>query len=69
MTDRKRANVYFDPKLYEKAKQKAEEMGLTFSSFIGLCVYEFLKQDSVLKLADIYEKMVAEMKSETAMEK
>jgi len=58
MTERKRANIYLEADIYDKAREKAKKMGLSFSAFVNLCVYEFLKQDSVVALADVYSKLL-----------
>ena len=40
--DRFRANVYLDPEVRRRAKELADRMGLSFSAFVNVVLYEFL---------------------------
>lgn len=51
--DRFRANVYLDPEVRARAKELADRMGLSFSAFVNIALYEYLKQSSVMELSDI----------------
>ena len=62
MIGRVRVNVYLDSEVRDKALAKAKKMGLTFSGFVNLAWYEYIKQDSVVQLVDMY-KMISEAKS------
>jgi len=51
--DRSRANVYFDPEVRRRAKELADRMGLSFSAFVNMAVYEYLKQSAVIQLSGV----------------
>jgi len=53
--ERYRANVYFDPEVRRRAKELADRMGLSFSAFVNMAVFEYLKQCSVMELSDIFK--------------
>jgi len=63
MVDKVRVNVYLDKEVRSKALEKARKMGLNFSAFVNLALYEFIKQDSVIQLVDLYKKLLSEAKS------
>ena len=63
--ERYRANVYFDPEVRRRAKELADRMGLSFSAFVNMAVFEYLKQCSVMELSDIFKRfLVREILSE-----
>lgn len=45
MVDKVRVNVYLDSEIKDKAMEKARKMGLNFSAFVSLALYEFIKKD------------------------
>jgi len=51
--ERSRANVYFDPEVRRRAKELADRMGLSFSAFVNMAVYEYLKQSAVIQLSGV----------------
>ena len=51
--DRFRANVYLDAEVRRRAKELADRMGLTFSAFVNIALYEYLKQCSWMELGSI----------------
>jgi len=54
-----RVNVYLDLDVRKRALEQAKRMGLTFSAFVNLALYEFIKQDSVIQLVDVYKLMLS----------
>lgn len=56
--ERYRANVYFDPEVRRRAKELADRMGLSFSAFVNMAVFEYLKQCSVMELSDIFKRVL-----------
>jgi hypothetical protein len=58
MGDRYRANVYFEADVRRRAKEIADRMGLSFSGFVNMAVYEYLKQCSVLELSDVFKRVL-----------
>ncbi len=56
--ERYRANVYFDPEVRSRAKELADRMGLSFSAFVNMAVFEYLKQCSVMELSDIFKRVL-----------
>jgi post-segregation antitoxin (ccd killing protein) len=58
-----RVNVYLDLDIRKRSVEQAKKMGLTFSAFVNLALYEFIKQDSVIQLADMYKRMLSEAQS------
>jgi len=56
--ERYRANVYFDPDVRRRAKELADRMGLSFSAFVNMAVFEYLKQCSILELSDAFKRML-----------
>ena len=65
-SDRERMNVYISTDLKNKIANKADELGITMSAFIAICVNEYLKQDSVVDLAAMYKELqkALELKNE-----
>jgi len=63
MVDKVRVNVYLDKEVRSKALDKAQKMGLNFSAMVNLALYEFIKQDSVIQLVDLYKVLLSEVKS------
>jgi len=53
-----RANVYLDPEVRRRAKELADRMGLSFSAFVNIALYEYLKQSSVIELGDILKHVL-----------
>ena len=51
MVDKVRANVYLDAEVRRRAKELADRMGLSFSAFVNIALYEYLKQSSVIELS------------------
>jgi len=51
---RERINVYVSPEVKAKVVQKADEMGISLSAFGAVAINEYLKQDSVIDLADMF---------------
>lgn len=60
MAERYRANVYFEPDTRRRAKEMADRMGLSFSAFVNMAVFEYLKQASVVELSDILKRVLDE---------
>lgn len=56
--ERYRANVYFDPEVRRRAKELADRMGLSFSAFVNMAVFEYLKQCSVMELSDVFKRVL-----------
>jgi len=56
--ERYRANVYFDPEVRRRAKDLADRMGLSFSAFVNIAVFEYLKQCSVMELSNIFKRLL-----------
>lgn len=63
MADKVRVNVYLDKEVRGKALEKARRMGINFSAFVNLSLYEFIIQDSVVQLVDLYKEMLSGAKS------
>jgi antitoxin component of RelBE/YafQ-DinJ toxin-antitoxin module len=57
MGDRVRVHVSLDREVRGKALEQARKMGLSFSGFVNVALYEFIKQDSVVQLVDVYKKL------------
>lgn len=57
MGDRLRVHVYLDKDVRIKALEQARKMGLSFSGFVNVALYEFIKQDSVVQLVDVYKRL------------
>ena len=53
-----RANVYLDPEVRRRAKELADRMGLSFSAFVNIALYEYLKQCSVMELGSILKSVL-----------
>lgn len=49
MDDKVRVNVYINEELRKKAVEMARKMGLNFSAFVSLALYEFLKDSACQK--------------------
>lgn len=49
MVDKVRINIYLDAELRNKAMEKARKMGLNFSAFVSLALYEYIFKDSARK--------------------
>lgn len=56
--DRFRANVYFDPEVRRRAKELADRMGLSFSAFVNMAVFEYLKQCSVIHMSEVLRRVL-----------
>jgi len=56
--ERFRANVYLDPEVRRRAKELADRMGLSFSAFVNIALYEYLKQCSVMELGSILKSVL-----------
>jgi len=56
--ERFRANVYFDPEVRRIAKKLADRMGLSFSAFVNIAVFEYLKQCTVMELSDMFKRLL-----------
>lgn len=55
MADKVRVHVYMDKEVRSKALEKSRKMGISFSAYVSLALYEFIKkQDTVIRLADLY---------------
>ena len=59
--ERFRANVYLDPEVRRRAKELADRMGLSFSEFVNMVLYEYLKRSSLRQLMDWEIKAVKEV--------
>lgn len=49
MVDKVRVNVYLDDEIRRKAMEKARKMGLNFSAFVSLALYEYIFKDLARK--------------------
>lgn len=58
MADKVRVNVYLDKEVRSKALDRSRKIGLNFSAFVNLALYEFIKQDSVVQLVDLYKQLL-----------
>jgi hypothetical protein len=56
--ERFRANVYIDREVRDRAKELADRMGLSFSAFVNIALYEYLKQSSVIHMSDILRRVL-----------
>ena len=56
--ERYRANVYFDIEVRRRAKELADRMGLSFSAFVNMAVFEYLKQCSVMELSEVFKRVL-----------
>lgn len=56
--DRFRANVYFDPEVRRRAKELADRMGLSFSAFVNMAVFEYLKQSAVIHMSEVLRRVL-----------
>lgn len=58
MTDDKvRINISMPRELKERMEKRAKELGLNMQSFVVVAINEYMKQDSVVEMADIFKKM------------
>ena len=58
MVDKVRVNVYLDAEVRSRAKELAGRMGLSFSAFVNIALYEYLKQSSVIELSNILKSVL-----------
>lgn len=63
MVEKVRVNVYLDKEVRSKALEKSRKMGISFSAFVNLSLYELIIQDSVVQLVDLYKKLLSEAES------
>lgn len=63
MAEKVRVNVYLDKEVRAKALEKSRKMGFSFSAFVNLALYEYIKQDSVIQMVDLYRVLISEAKS------
>lgn len=58
MTDDKvRINVSMPRELKERLEKRAKELGLNMQSFVVVAINEYMKQDSVVEMTEIFKKM------------
>lgn len=60
MGNRVRVHVSLDRDVRGKAMEQARKMGLTFSGYVNVALYEMLKQDSVVELVEEVKRRRAE---------
>ena len=58
MVDKVRVNIYLDSEVRSRAKELASRMGLSFSAFANIALYEYLKQGSVIELSSILKSVL-----------
>lgn len=52
-----RVNVYLSADMKDKAEKKAKSMGISVSGLMSVALNEYIKQDSVTEMAEIFKKM------------
>lgn len=57
---RHRVVVYLNDDLKARVDKKAEQLGLSVSGLFNIAVYDYLKQDSVLEMSDMFKAFKVE---------
>lgn len=56
-SDRVVTNIYISGRLRDRLKEKSNEIGLSMSGLITVACMEYLKQDSVIDMADMFRQL------------
>lgn len=52
-----RINIYVSKELKERIYKKAEELGISASSYIVVAINDYMKQESVVEMADMFKEL------------
>lgn len=57
-----RKGIYLEEERIKMIEKKAKEMGLTFNGMINVALNEFLKQETVVDMMNVYKQMQEDAK-------
>jgi len=56
-TDLSRISVYLTPEFKIKVEKKAEELGISVSSLINLALRDYMRQDTVVDVMEMFKSL------------